>query len=65
MYAPFFNLQNKMMLQYYNQKVKNLEYEIADIKAENIELTQYVYDLMQPDTPPEYKEVIRSKVFNK
>ena len=54
-----------MMLQYYNEKVKNLEYEIADIKAENIELTQDVYDLMQPDTPPEYKEVIRSKVFNK
>ena len=65
MYAPFFNLQNKMMLQYYNEKVKNLEYEIADIKAENIELTQHIYDLMQPDTPFEYKEVIRSKVFNK
>tara|TARA_B110000285_G_scaffold169002_1_gene189063 strand:+ start:55 stop:213 length:159 start_codon:yes stop_codon:yes gene_type:complete len=52
------------MLQYYNEKVKKLEYQVADLKAENIELTQHIYDLLQPDTPAEYKEVIRTRVFN-
>ena len=52
------------MLQYYNEKVKELEYQIADIKAKNIELTQHIYDLLQPNTPVEYKEVIRTRVFN-
>ena len=51
------------MLQYYNEKVKNLEFEIADLKTENTELTQHIYDLLQPDTPVEYKEVIRTRVI--
>ena len=40
------------------------ESEIAELRSEVTDLTQHVYDLLQPDTPVEYKEVIRSRVFN-
>lgn len=51
------------MLEYYKNKLLDLEYNIADLKAENLELTQHVYDLLQEETPEDYKRIIKQRVF--
>ena len=40
------------------------ESEIAELRSEVTDLTQHVYDLLQPETPEEYKNVIKTRVFN-
>ena len=51
------------MLEYYHEMAIIRESEIAELRSEVTDLTQHVYDLLQPDTPVEYKEVIRTRVF--
>ena len=67
MCSPFFNLKNKNMnhmLEYYHEMAIIRESEISELRSEITDLTQHVYDLLQPDTPAEYKDVIRTRVFN-
>ena len=55
---------NKMMLEeYLIHRIEALEASNAEYRANEIELTTYIYTLLEKDTPEEYKAVVRSAVF--
>ena len=43
--------------------INALEASNAEYRANEVELTTYIYTLLERDTPEEYKEVVRTAVF--
>lgn len=52
-----------MLEEFLMQRIEALEDANADYRANEIELTTYIYTLLEKDTPEEYKQVVRSAVF--
>jgi len=53
-----------MLEDFYRQRIKALEQNNAELRSKEIELTEYIYTLLEKDTPQDYKNVVRSEVFN-
>jgi hypothetical protein len=51
------------IITYYTQRIKGMEDANREMREENDQLRQYIFDLLDEDTPDEYKEVIRHEVF--
>ena len=47
-----------MLEEFLMQRIDALEASNADYRANEIELTTYIYTLLERDTPEEYKEVV-------
>tara|TARA_R110002020_G_scaffold148713_1_gene324723 strand:+ start:2209 stop:2376 length:168 start_codon:yes stop_codon:yes gene_type:complete len=54
-----------MLVDFYRQRIEALENANAELRARQIELTEFIYTLVDEDTPKEYKEVVRAEVFFK
>ncbi len=54
-----------MLEEFLMQRIDALEQSNADYRANEIELTTFIYTLLEKDTPEEYKEVVRSQVFGR
>ena len=52
-----------MLEEFLMQRIDALEAANQDYRANEVELTTYIYTLLEKDTPEEYKEVVRSAVF--
>tara|TARA_R110002096_G_scaffold8986_1_gene36247 strand:- start:4243 stop:4413 length:171 start_codon:yes stop_codon:yes gene_type:complete len=52
-----------MLEEFLMQRIEALEASNQDYRANEIELTTYIYTLLEKDTPEEYKQVVRSSVF--
>ena len=53
-----------MLENFLQQRIKALENANTTLRDREIVLTSYIYELLDRDTPNEYKEVIRQEVFN-
>jgi len=45
------------------QRIDALEMSNSEFRRNEIELTTFIYTLLEKDTPEEYKDVVRSAVF--
>tara|TARA_R110002167_G_scaffold13384_1_gene55820 strand:+ start:3982 stop:4146 length:165 start_codon:yes stop_codon:yes gene_type:complete len=52
-----------MLEEFLMQRIDALEAANQEYRASEIELTTYIYTLLERDTPDEYKNVVRSAVF--
>ena len=52
-----------MLEEFLMQRIAALEDANQDYRTNEIELTTYIYTLLEKDTPEEYKNVVRSSVF--
>jgi hypothetical protein len=52
-----------MLEQFYRARIEALENSNADYRHKEMTLTTYLYELLETDTPEEYKNVIRYEVF--
>jgi|TARA_R110000765_G_scaffold26301_3_gene64268 hypothetical protein len=52
-----------MLEEFLMQRIEALEAANQDYRTNEIELTTYIYTLLEKDTPEEYKQVVRSSVF--
>ena len=53
-----------MINDFYRLKIAALEDANLELREKEIELTGYIFDLLQKDTPEDYKRVIKNQVFN-
>ena len=53
-----------MLENFLQQRIKALENANTTLREKEVVLTSYIYELLDRDTPREYKEVIRQEVFN-
>lgn len=53
-----------MLENFLQQRITALENANATLRDKEVVLTTYIYELLDRDTPAEYKEVIRQDVFN-
>jgi hypothetical protein len=51
------------IITYYTQRIKGMEDANRELREENDQLRQYLFDLLDPDIPEDYKRVIRHEVF--
>jgi hypothetical protein len=49
--------------QFLYHQIKALRDQLREEQDKNIQLTGYIFELLDPDTPEEYKKVIRHEVF--
>jgi hypothetical protein len=52
-----------MLEEYLMHRIEALEASNAEYRANEVELTTFIYTLLEKDTPQEYKDVVRSAVF--
>jgi hypothetical protein len=52
-----------MLEEFLIHRIDALEASNAEYRANEVELTTFIYTLLEKDTPEEYKEVVRSAVF--
>ena len=52
-----------MLEEFLMQRIDALEASNADYRANEVELTTYIYTLLERDTPEDYKNVVRTAVF--
>lgn len=53
-----------MLENFLQQRIKALENANVVLREREVELTGFIYELIDRDTPQEYREVIRQIVFN-
>ena len=53
-----------MLENFLQDRIKALEIANATLRDREVVLTTYIYELLDRDTPREYKEIIRQEVFN-
>jgi len=53
-----------MLENFLQDRIKALEVANATLRDREVVLTTYIYELLDRDTPREYKEIIRQEVFN-
>jgi hypothetical protein len=44
-------------------RIQSLEDANSELRANEVELTTFIYTLLDRDTPQEYKDVVRAAVF--
>tara|TARA_R110001632_G_scaffold201975_1_gene324970 strand:+ start:1272 stop:1436 length:165 start_codon:yes stop_codon:yes gene_type:complete len=54
-----------MINQFYQYKIAALEDANLALREREVELANYIYDLLLEDCPEDYKRVIKNEVFNK
>jgi len=52
-----------MLEEFLMQRIDALEMSNSEFRRNEIELTTFIYTLLEKDTPEEYKDVVRSAVF--
>ena len=52
-----------MLEEFYMQRIEALEAANQEYRQNEVELTTYIYTLLEKETPEEYKNVVRSAVF--
>ena len=52
-----------MLEEFLMQRIDALEAANQEYRSSEIELTTFIYTLLEKDTPEEYKQVVRSAVF--
>lgn len=48
---------------FYMHRIEALEDANADLRAKEVELSTFIYELVQDDCPDDYKRVVRNAVF--
>jgi len=51
------------LVQYLNWQIKALQDQNTEKDQTILQLTGYIFELLDPETPKEYKDVIRHEVF--
>jgi hypothetical protein len=54
-----------MLDNYYRARIEALEDANSDHRDKEMILTTYLYELLETDTPKEYRDVIRHEVFGR
>ena len=52
-----------MLEEFLMQRIDALEMSNSEFRRNEIELTTFIYTLLEKDTPEEYNDVVRSAVF--
>ena len=52
-----------MLNEFLQMRIEALEQANYEYRAKEVELTTFIYELLETDTPEEYKDVIRMHVF--
>lgn len=58
------NKTQTMLENFLQQRITALENQNTLLREREVELTGFIYELIDRDTPQEYREVIRQIVFN-
>jgi cell division protein FtsB len=52
------------LITYLNLQIKALQKENSRLQERELELTTYIFELLDRDCPEDYKRVVKSEVFN-
>lgn len=53
-----------LRLEAMERRIKELEQENSRLQDRELELTTYIFELLDKDCPEDYKRVVKSEVFN-
>ena len=51
------------LISFLNHRIEALENDNADLRATEVQLSTFIYELIQDDCPEDYRRVVREAVF--
>lgn len=51
------------LISFLNHRIEALENDNADLRAVEVQLSTFIYELIQDDCPEDYKRIVRDAVF--